>query len=91
MHRSPTITIESPMPERVRLWREDYPHFAVQPQAMMRKLETLKPLVGKETLVHWMTLLTEGRVDELFESFMTRHYDPSKLCAFDAAQLWAEA
>ena len=76
MHRSPTITIETPMSERVRLWREDYPHFAADPQAMVRKLEPLKPLVGKETLAHWMALAAEGRVDELFESVMTRHYDP---------------
>jgi tRNA 2-selenouridine synthase len=76
MHRSPTIAIETPMAERVRLWREDYPHFAADPQAMVRKLEPLKPLVGKETLAHWQELATEGRTDELFESVMTRHYDP---------------
>ena len=64
------------MAERVRLWREDYPHFAADPQAMVRKLEPLKPLVGKETLAHWLDLATEGKVDELFESVMTRHYDP---------------
>jgi len=76
MHRSPVINIDAPMAERVRLWREDYSHFALDPQAMVRKLEPLKPLVGKETLGHWMALATEGRVDELFESIMARHYDP---------------
>jgi tRNA 2-selenouridine synthase len=76
MHRCPTITIETPMAERVRLWREDYPHFAADPQAMVRKLEPLKALVGKETLALWLELATEGRTDELFESVMTRHYDP---------------
>jgi tRNA 2-selenouridine synthase len=76
MHRSPVVNIEAPMAERVKLWREDYPHFALDPQAMVRKLEPLKPLVGKETLGLWMTLATEGRVDELFESVMVRHYDP---------------
>ena len=43
---------------------------------MVRKLEPLKPLVGKEALAHWLSLANEGRVDELFESVMTRHYDP---------------
>ncbi len=76
MHRSPVITIDAPMSERVRLWREDYPHFAEDPMAMVSKLEPLKPLVGKETLDHWRTLASEGRVDELFESIMVRHYDP---------------
>ncbi|MEO7852447.1 MAG: tRNA 2-selenouridine(34) synthase MnmH [Rubrivivax sp.] len=76
MHRSPTVNIETPMSERVRLWREDYPHFAADPQEMVRKLEPLKPLVGKETLSHWLALATDRRIDELFESIMTRHYDP---------------
>ena len=43
---------------------------------MVRKLEPIKPLVGKETLAQWMALATAGRVDELFESVMTNHYDP---------------
>lgn len=76
MHRSPVVNIDAPMPERVRLWREDYPHFACDLQAMVHKLEPLKPLVGKETLAHWMALAAEDRVDELFESVMVRHYDP---------------
>ena len=76
MHRSPVINIDTPMSERVRLWREDYPHFAADPPAMVRKLEPLKPLVGKEALAQWMALAEEGRVDELFESIMVRHYDP---------------
>lgn len=76
MHRSPTVNIETPMQERVRLWREDYPHFVADPSEMVRKLEPLKPLVGKETLSLWRSLAGEGRTDDLFESVMTRHYDP---------------
>ena len=76
MHRSPVVNIAVPMNERVRLWREDYPHFAADPQAMVRKLEPLKPLVGKETLEQWMALAAAGQVDALFESVMVRHYDP---------------
>ena len=76
MHRSPVLNIDAPMNERVKLWREDYPHFAADPIAMVRKLEPLKPLVGKEVLAEWIALATSGRVDELFESVMTRHYDP---------------
>jgi tRNA 2-selenouridine synthase len=64
------------MSERVRLWREDYPHFAADPVAMVRKLEPLTPLVGKEVLAQWQALAAAGRIDELFESVMTKHYDP---------------
>ena len=76
MHISPVVNLDAPMTERVKLWREDYPHFARDPQGMVRKLEPLKPLVGNETLTHWMALAKEGRVDELFESVMVLHYDP---------------
>jgi tRNA 2-selenouridine synthase len=76
MHRSPVINIVAPMSERVKLWREDYPHFAADPTGMVEKLEPLKPLVGKETLAEWRDLAKAGHVDELFESVMTRHYDP---------------
>ncbi len=79
MHGSPVVNIDAPMAERVKLWHEDYPHFALDPQDMVRKLEPLKPLVGKETLGRWMALATEARVDELFESVMTQHYDPCYL------------
>ena len=76
MHGSSVVNIDAPMSERVKLWREDYPHFALDPQGMVRKLEPLKPLVGKETLARWMALAVQGRVDELFEGVMAQHYDP---------------
>ncbi|MCW5658793.1 MAG: tRNA 2-selenouridine(34) synthase MnmH [Burkholderiaceae bacterium] len=76
MHGAPVVSISTPMAERVRLWREDYPHFAADPIAMVGKLEPLKPLVGAETLTRWRSLAAAARVDELFEDVMTRHYDP---------------
>ena len=87
MHRSPVVNIEAPMAERVRLWREDYPHFAEDPVAMVKKLEPLKPLVGGETLASWMAMAQANRIDELFESVMVRHYDPCS-SAVDAGELW---
>jgi len=76
MHRSPVIELSAPMAERVRLWREDYPHFAADPPGMVDKLVPLKPLVGGEVLAAWQSLAAAGQVDALFESVMRRHYDP---------------
>lgn len=76
MHRSPVINLVAPMDERVRLWREDYPHFAADPVAMVEKLVPLKPLVGKEELSRWQSLAEAGQIDELFERVMVAHYDP---------------
>jgi tRNA 2-selenouridine synthase len=76
MRRAPIVTLSAPMAERVRLWREDYPHFAAAPVAMVERLEPLKPLVGKEILGHWHALAAAGQTDALFESIMSAHYDP---------------
>ena len=79
MHRSEVIHLDAPMPERVNLWREDYPHFATDPVGMVRKLLPLKPLVGGQTLAEWQGLAERGATDALFESVMVRHYDPCYL------------
>ncbi|HEX6363746.1 MAG TPA: tRNA 2-selenouridine(34) synthase MnmH [Albitalea sp.] len=76
MHRSPVVHLEAPMAERVRLWREDYPHFAQAPAAMVDKLVPLRPLVGGEELDAWQRLAAQGAVDALFQRVMERHYDP---------------
>jgi tRNA 2-selenouridine synthase len=79
MRRAPTIHLSVAMPERVRLCREDYDHFAADPRGMVAKLQSLKPLVGGDELAHWQALADAGRVDELFERLMTVHYDPCYL------------
>jgi tRNA 2-selenouridine synthase len=76
MHASPVVHLSAPMAERVRLWREDYPHFAADPVSMVDKLVPLKPLVGGEVLQEWQRLAAAGQVDVLFERVMSQHYDP---------------
>ncbi|MBE7416720.1 MAG: tRNA 2-selenouridine(34) synthase MnmH [Ideonella sp.] len=76
MHHAPVVHVSAPMAERVRLWREDYAHFAADPVSMVRRLEPLKPLVGKDAIARWHDLAAGARVDELFQDVMTRHYDP---------------
>lgn len=76
MHRTVPIHVEAPMSERVKLWREDYAHFARDPQSMVTLLAPLKPLIGGAELDEWRAMAAEGRVDELFERVMSKHYDP---------------
>jgi len=77
MQSSPTVTIDAPMSERVRLWHEDYAHFVDDPVAMVEQLVPLKPLVGGEELQRWQALAAERRTAELFERVMAAHYDPA--------------
>lgn len=76
MHRSQTIELSVPMTQRVKLWTEDYPHFATDPQTMVDKLRPLMPLVGKAEYEAWQALAAQGRIAELFERVMVKHYDP---------------
>jgi tRNA 2-selenouridine synthase len=76
MHRTVPIRVAAPMAERVRLWREDYPHLAADPASMVRLLAPLKALIGGEELKLWEELAHGGHVDALFERVMTNYYDP---------------
>lgn len=79
LRRAPTLHLSVPMAERVRLCGEDYAHFAADPQSMVAKLQSLKPLVGGDELARWHEFAAQGRTDDLFERLMTMHYDPCYL------------
>ena len=76
MHHAPVVNLSAPMSERVKLWREDYPHFVADLVGMVQKLEPLKPLVGGDVIGNWHALAKAGDADALFESVMVEHYDP---------------
>jgi tRNA 2-selenouridine synthase len=76
MRSAPTVEVEATLDERVALWKEDYANLANDPVFMVRMLEPLKPLVGKEELTLWEDLAKGGQVTELFERVMQKHYDP---------------
>lgn len=77
MYSSPTLTLEVGMPERVRLWHEDYAHFVANPVAMVEQLAPIRPLVGGEAYERWQKLAAAGLTAELFERVMREHYDPA--------------
>lgn len=72
-----TIQIETDMPQRVALLREDYQHFEDDPQCMMERLTFLRPLIGGAEFSIWEELAAEHRMPELFERLMRNHYDPA--------------
>jgi tRNA 2-selenouridine synthase len=76
MRRKPPLQISAPMEARVRVCREDYAHFAADPQSMVALLAPLKPLIGGQELAHWQQLADAGDADALFERVMAHHYDP---------------
>jgi tRNA 2-selenouridine synthase len=77
MRASRVLAVEAPMPERVKLWREDYRHFEEDPEGLLDRLRHLRPLIGKEEFAIWETLAAERRMPELFQRLMEAHYDPA--------------
>ena len=77
MRSGKTIQINTTMPQRVLLWREDYRHFEQNPTDMLEKLRYLRQMVGGEEFSIWETLAAEREMPELFERIMRNHYDPS--------------
>jgi len=77
MHQGQCFQIAAPMPERVKLWREDYGHFEENPAALIGSLQSLRPLVGNKEFEAWEMLARSDGIPELFERLMKVHYDPA--------------
>lgn len=77
MRKGVTISIDAPMPQRIRLWREDYGHFEANPTALIGRLVHLRPLIGGDEFAVWQELADRREVVELFERLMRNHYDPT--------------
>ena len=71
------IQIDTAMPQRVLLCREDYRHLEEDPMGMLERLKFLRPLVGGEEFSAWEALANSHRMPELFERLMRNHYDPA--------------
>jgi tRNA 2-selenouridine synthase len=76
MRAARSVHVETAMPARVRLWREDYPHLAQDPAGLVQLMTPLKPLIGGDELKHWGELAAARDVDTLFERVMSQYYDP---------------
>ena len=76
MHAGRLVRIATPMPERIRMWHEDYPHFAADLIGMVAVMARLRPIVGGQEYEHWQRLAQAGDADALFEHLMSAYYDP---------------
>lgn len=79
MHGGRLFAVETPMPERIAMWRSEYPHFERDPVGLVAQLSHLKALVSGASLDKWVAM-AEGRdINALFESIMLDYYDPAYL------------
>lgn len=79
MRASPCLVVELPLPERVRLLRQEYVHFEQDVAALGTQLGCLTALHGHERIAQWKALASAGRWDEMVERLLVEHYDPAYL------------
>ncbi|MDL1860087.1 tRNA 2-selenouridine(34) synthase MnmH [Betaproteobacteria bacterium PRO7] len=77
MRAAHCVRVELPLPERVRLLRDEYLHFEADPQALFAQLDCLVPLHGRERIESWKSLARQGQWDALVERLLVEHYDPA--------------
>ena len=77
MHHAAVLRIRVPLEERLRVWREDFPHFVTNPELLLSRIEHLRELLGAKVLKEWESLASEGKIETVFEQLMLLHYDPA--------------
>ena len=64
---------------RVALLMQDYAHFIREPVELMRRLNFLTALHGRQKIQHWQELADQNLLSELVHELLVTHYDPSYL------------
>jgi tRNA 2-selenouridine synthase len=77
------ITIDLPMPHRIQLLMQDYPHFVADPEFFSQRLDALIQLRGKQQIAHWQERLAQGAIEEVVGELLTLHYDPIYLASIE--------
>ena len=77
------IAVTLPLEERVALLLREYPHFIAEPEPLMRQLDHLLLVHGREKIAHWQELAGTGRMAELVRVLLSEHYDPAYLRSID--------
>ena len=88
MRESPCIRLEVPRDVRVRLLRDEYSHFELDPDTLMTQLDCLVELHGHERISQWKSLAHDRSWDGMVEQLLLEHYDPG-VCQVDRSQFQA--
>ena len=83
MRASPCIALRLAQSKRVDLLMEDYRHFTAAPVALNEQLDHLAQLHGRATIDAWQAMALDGRMPELVDDLLVRHYDPAYLRSID--------
>jgi len=77
MRAADCLRLELPLDARVRLLRDEYVHFEVDPERLNVQLDCLAGLHGRERVAAWKALAAARRWDEMVTALLSEHYDPA--------------
>lgn len=77
MRDSECVQLQLPTEARVRLLRDEYSHFEADASALMRQLDCLVALHGRDRVESWKALAAAHRWDEMVRRLLEEHYDPA--------------
>ena len=77
MRASECVQLQLPTEARVRLLRDEYAHFEADGAALMRQLDCLAGLHGRERVDAWKALACGHRWEEMVRRLLEEHYDPA--------------
>ncbi len=77
MRAADCVQLQLPIEARVRLLRDEYAHFEADAAALMRQLDCLVALHGRQRVESWKHLAAEHRWDEIVRRLLDEHYDPA--------------
>ncbi len=75
MKRSRVIDVQLPISERIKVLREEYPHFQDNAVELKMLLSKLIPLRGHEQIEQWNELIDAENWDDFVHSILETHYD----------------
>jgi len=76
MRNSACVRVDTPLPLRIELLKEEYAHFLQDPDALAARLAHLTTLHGRKTMQRWSDLAEAGDFDALVGQLLAVHYDP---------------
>ncbi|MGS0742296.1 tRNA 2-selenouridine(34) synthase MnmH [Glaciimonas sp. GG7] len=79
IRESHCVALTLAQPDRVKLLMDDYLHFVADPALLNAQLSCLTALHGREIIGRWQTMATDGRMEELVDALLVKHYDPAYL------------
>jgi tRNA 2-selenouridine synthase len=76
MRAAECVSLELPVPQRIRLLRDEYRHYELYPGLLCDQLDCLAAMHGAATIERWKALVRDGSWDALVGCLLAEHYDP---------------